>query len=392
MNNLAAQFNPLRVRLTLHTAHLRPGRALINARSRWRIVGILIAMLSSLTLHGCGGGDSSSVGTPTQSTITVRSEAVVLSGLNPASLRLPVATIQSVYGYTDTGDRIDFAAGQDWQVSHAGLVRTATSRLPDFAGYRYTASSGTSFEFSPDPRNPALLIPFQVYVDYRSTRADRLLTPTAGAARPGSVVCLGDSIAAGAHTIASFFTHSDADSWCGLLRKHLGAAAQVLNPSVAGGTLASVLPDLPALTASRPQLVILAFGMNDHTQGAAGLDTFEFDLTGAVRSLQATGIRVILLGFFQQNTRWVREDTAQTAAYNAVIARVALRQAVPFVDVRRAFERSAPDGNVIEARTGDFIHHPNSYGHRVYFSLLLPHVLAAPVWASEVPDAVDLAD
>jgi len=153
-----------------------------------------------------------------------------------------------------------------------------------------------------------------------------------------------------------------------------------------------VLPDLPALTANRPQLVVLAFGMNDHTRGVAGLDAFEADLTSAVRSLQTAGSGVILLGFFQQNTRWVREDTVQTAAYNAAIARVALRQAVPFVDVRNAFERSAPDGNVIEARTGDFMHHPNSYGHRVYFSLLLPHVLATSVWASEVPDAVDLAD
>ena len=60
----------------------------------------------------------------------------MLSGLQPASLRLPAATIQAVYGYSDTGARIDFAAGQDWQASGAGLVRTATSPLPDFAGYR----------------------------------------------------------------------------------------------------------------------------------------------------------------------------------------------------------------------------------------------------------------
>ena len=159
-----------------------------------------------------------------------------------------------------------------------------------------------------------------------------------------------------------------------------------------GGTLASVLPDLPALVASRPQLAVQAFGMNDHTQGAAGLVAFEVDLTAAVRSLQAAGRRVILLGFFQQNSCRVREDPTQTAAYNPAIGRVALLLAVPFVDVRNAFERSAPDGNVIEARTGDFMHHPNSCGQRVYFSLLLPHALTAPVWASELPDAVDLTN
>ena len=182
--------------------------------------------------------------------------------------------------------------------------------------------------YSPDPRNPPLLIRFQVYVDYRSTWANWLLAPAAGAVRPGSVVCLGDRIAVGAHTIAGFFANSDVGSWGGLLRKRLGAAAQVLNPSVPSGTLASVLPDLPALVASRPQLAVQAFGMNDHTQGAAGLVAFEVDLTAAVRSLQAAGSRVILLGFFQQNSCRVREDPTQTAAYNSAIGRVALLLAV----------------------------------------------------------------
>lgn len=65
---------------------------------------------------------------------------------------------------------------------------------------------------------------------------------------------------------------------------------------------------------------------------------------------------------------------------------------MPFIDNRSAFDRTAPDGNPIEARTGDFMHHPNNFGHRIYFSMLLPYFLAAPVMASTVPNFIDLAD
>lgn len=349
----------------------------------------LLAGWTAALLTGCGGGGGSTAATPTTE---VRAEAVVLSGVQTSRLRQPATAVRAVYGYSEAGTRIDYLQGTDWQPSGQGLARTAGSRLPDFAGYRYTATSGSSFSFSATPRNPPLVIPSQVYVDYSSSTPDRLVQPASGAARHSRVVCLGDSIAAGAHTIANYFLGTDADTYCGLLRSHLGATAEVLNPSVPGGTLASVLPTLPGLLAARPQTLVLAFGMNDHVAGAAALPDFEATLADTVQLAQAVGVRVILVGFIQQNTRWVREDPAQTLAYNQAIARVAGQRGVAFIDIRAAFDRSAPDGNSIESRTGDFMHHPNSFGHRVYFSLLLPHFLAAPVLASTLPGFVDLTD
>lgn len=351
---------------------------------------LLLAWMAA-GVASCGGGGShgSSAATPTTA---VRAEAVVLSGEQTSRLRQPATTIKAVYGYNEAGHRVDYQQGTDWLASGQGLARTANSRLPDFAGYGYTASSGGSFSFSADPRNPPLTIPSQVYVDYSSSTPDRLVQPAAGAARHSRVVCLGDSIAAGAHTIANYFLGTDVDTYCGLLRNHLGATAEVLNPSVPGGTLASVLPTLPVLLAARPQTVVLAFGMNDHVAGSAALPDFEATLLGTVQQAQAAGARVILVGFIQQNTRWVREDPAQTLAYNQAINRVANQRGVAFIDIRTVFDRTAPDGNPIESRTGDFMHHPNSFGHRVYFSLLLPHFLAAPALASTLPGFVDLTD
>lgn len=65
---------------------------------------------------------------------------------------------------------------------------------------------------------------------------------------------------------------------------------------------------------------------------------------------------------------------------------------MPFIDIRSAFDRTAPDGNPIKARTGDFMHHPNTFGHRLYYSMLLPYFLAAPVMVSTVLDFIDLVD
>lgn len=287
---------------------------------------------------------------------------------------------------------MDYQAGTDWEATATGIARTTGSRIPDFARHMPVLASDGRFDFSASPRNPPLTLPYQVYVDYQTRRTDPLVQPAAGARRDLRVLCLGDSIAAGAHTIASYFHDSDADSYCGLLRSHLGAGADVQNPSVPGGTLAAAMPSWPALLAARPQTVVLAFGMNDHIDGAAAMPAFEANLLDVVTQAQGVGARVILMGFMQQNTAWRLEDTAQTLAYNAAIARVALARGAVFLDVRTLLDRQAPDGNAIATSTGDFMHHPNNHGHRLHYSLLLPHFLAAPAVASSLSGYVDLSD
>lgn len=372
----------------------RPMTIDLKVGDRARNWHLRLCMALALVISACGGGGGGSNGGAPSPNLDLRAEAVVLSGLTRSRLRQPASSVLAVYGYNESGARIAYTEGLDWQFTDQGIARTATSRIPDFADYRYVASIGASFEFSPAPRNPPLIIPFQVYVDYRTSRPDRLLTPAPVTAQRRRVVCLGDSIAAGAHTIANHYLGTDADSYCGLLRAHLGPGAdvEVLNPSVPGGTLAAVQATLPALLGARPQVIILAFGMNDHLGGAAALPDFEAQLARTVRDAKAADSQVILVGFFQQNIRWVLEDQAQTLAYNQAISRVATSAGVPFIDIRSAFGRAAPDGNPIESRTGDFMHHPNNFGHRIYFSMLLPYFLAAPVMASTVPNFIDLGD
>ncbi len=304
-------------------------------------------------------------------------------------LRNQAVKILDVYGYNDSGQKIVYAEGSDWVYANGGITRTSGSRIPDFANYAFAASSPGKFEFVESPRNPPLIIGYDVYVDYLSLGALEVIP----ALNPGKsfqrVICLGDSIAAGADTISEFYFNSDADSYCGLLRDFLGTSTQVNNYSVVGGELSGVEPNLQQYISEHPQLVIIAFGMNDHVlQGATGLSAFRSLLDQTVAELQGAGIDVILVGFFQQNPDWTLEDPAQTVAYNDAIRDVALSHSVPFIDAYSAFKTVQPESELVERLTGDFMHHPNNYGQRIYFSLLLPYFLSSPVVASSVQDYV----
>lgn len=105
-----------------------------GVQRRNAIFRCLLSGWAAALLTGCGGGGGSTAATPTTE---VRAEAVVLSGVQTSRLRQPATAVRVVYGYSEAGTRIDYLQGTDWQPSGQGLARTAGSRLPDFAGYRY---------------------------------------------------------------------------------------------------------------------------------------------------------------------------------------------------------------------------------------------------------------
>jgi lysophospholipase L1-like esterase len=354
---------------------------------------VSVIVLGLMLATGCGGGGQSPSSSPASSspapqTVTILGESLVLRGDAVSEPRNPVVKVLDVYGFDDKGQKIAYVEGKDWVVSNGGISRSSASRIPDFANYTYAASDSGRFEFVESPRNPPLIIAYDVYVDYLSSAPDEAIQPV-GASKPyRRVLCLGDSITAGADTISQYYFNTDADSYCGLLRAFLGSSAQVENFSAVGGVLASVQPDLQQYIDDQPQLVFIAYGMNDHLSGAAGLPAFQSLLNTTVGTLTKSGIDVILIGFLQQNTDWILEDPTQTVAYNQAIQDVAHAYGVPFVDVYDAFNRAEPESELIERLTGDFMHHPNNYGQRIYFSLLLPYFLSRAVMASTVDDYV----
>ncbi len=309
----------------------------------------------------------------------------MLSGTQPVQLWRPVTSIRAVYSFDDTGKRVDYAAGTDWLSDGNTIRRTAGSRIPDFGEYRYVSNPDGTFSFNSEPRNPPLTITYNVYVDYVSSLSDKVVVATPVRSSIRSIKCIGDSITAGAHTVQNFYFNNDSQSWCALLRKQLGISGE--NQGVPGTGIGA---DIDKLTADNPDVVLIAFGMNDHSAGEAFLPSFKSQLDAAVKTVKSKGLSAILVGFFQRNRLYDQERAEYTAAYNEAIRAVATDNGVPFVDIAPVFQKAAVGAEPFYHLTADFLHHPNIYGQRLYFSAIVPHLLSANTQASDMPDYVIL--
>jgi acyl-CoA thioesterase-1 len=125
---------------------------------------------------------------------------------------------------------------------------------------------------------------------------------------------------------------------------------------------------------SDADVVIIELGMNDHINGLTpgSADQFRDDISEVVSNLLSENIDVILIGFFQQNELWVMEKSTETLVYNEILSKIAADYEIPFVDIRSEFISLGHKG--IEDLTGDWMHHPNDFGHKVYYSQLVPYL------------------
>ena len=317
-------------------------------------------------------------------------EARVLSGTRPVQLTYAIDALSALYGYDDDGTLVTYVRGRDYTLREGRLARTAHSSIPDFDDHRVQRDRRGRFQFGESPRSPQLVMPFTVYARYPTGTAF-VIRPNGALANAEQVVCLGDSITAGAHTVAQVHFQNRSGAYCALLEKNLAGETRFLNRGAGGATLDLIDRNLDDLVPAGTDAALIAFGMNDHVRGEAGLIPFRQKLDRAVRLLREREISPILVGFFQQNPDWVKEDVAMTRAYNRAICEVAQANGVPFVDMKRIFERAVPDDRTrIAHLTGDFIHHPNEFGQRLYMSALLPFFLQEPRQASQFPDFVPL--
>lgn len=343
-------------------------------------------------LAACGGdGGASQGGQPVAvvETTPVPGESRMLSGTAATPLMHPVHSIGSVYSYGPSGERIEYAEGVDYVVEGSAIRRTPQSRIPDYSTYSFVRNPDGRFSFTTEPRNPPRTIRLATYVDYRAALAPALVVAKPLPRTPANIVCLGDSITHAADTAAFFFRQSPADGWCALLGRHLADRARVTLPEQTFGFLPDVAPALTGSLGPEVDTVILAFGMNDQLAGEAGVDAFRTLLSDTVGDLRARGKNVVLVGFFQQNELWDLEKPSDTVLYNRTIREVAAAQGVPFVDMERAMREAAPASEpVYKHLTGDFLHHPNTYGQKIYFSLIVPHFLAADTRADAIADYV----
>lgn len=311
-------------------------------------------------------------------------EAVALYGQTEAILVGDPSKVVAIYSYDSEGRRKYFRRGVDYVTSATGIARLQGSEIFDFNSYAVNLRTDGKYDLVlAAPRNPPLVMNHLAYVEFEPAPVAGTLAGLAPHALTGRLMTAGDSITGGAHTIAREHFDSDADGYVGLLRSQLAGQLSVENFSFNGSSIGTLTNELPTILSDPPDVLLVAFGQNDHASGPAGLASFEAALNDIADDAQAAGVYVVFVGFMPKNPMWSGFSQANADAYNAAIENVAASHGAPFVDIAEAWRQARLHKSHIEL-TGDNHHHPNNYGARVWFSAILPHLIYGTIAKSDV--------
>ncbi|QDV45950.1 GDSL-like Lipase/Acylhydrolase [Stieleria neptunia] len=190
--------------------------------------------------------------------------------------------------------------------------------------------------------------------------------------QPVSIVLLGDSISTGCNASgwggAAPFQPAYQDLLVQHLREHYQADVVLTNLSVGGKSTPWGVTMIDQVTEQRPDLVILAFGMND----SAGRSPEEYGQNTAAM-IQKTRVicpqaEFILIASMTGNRDWVRLNHDVFPKYRDQLASLC-EPGIALADLTSVwgeFMQRKKDCDL----TGNGVNHPNDFGHRVYAQVL----------------------
>lgn len=190
--------------------------------------------------------------------------------------------------------------------------------------------------------------------------------------KPVSIVLIGDSISAGCNASGWAGEPPFQPPFPGLLQEHLqvcyGNEVRVTNPSVSGKDTRWVLSAIDKVVAPNPDLVIVAFGMND----AAGRSAAEYQantkaVIASIRE-QLPDVEFILVASMLGNRDWTRLNHDLFPQYRDALAELC-QPGIALADMTSIWTellKRKKDRDL----TGNGVNHPNDFGHRVYAQVL----------------------
>jgi len=213
---------------------------------------------------------------------------------------------------------------------------------------------------------------------------------------PVTIVAFGDSVTRG---VMEHRVLDSAHVYHRLLQDHLESffpttSFSIFNAGVSGDSAANALGRLERDVLSRdPDLVLIAFGLNDSLQGEAGLSEFSASLAAMIRIIkEKTGAAMLVLTPpFMARKPGPRihpdhlsiadrimeaQNTGMLARYASAIRRVAGQHDVPLADVHREWERLAESGLDTDVWLINGLNHPDPRGHRLAAHLVFHALLS----------------
>jgi acyl-CoA thioesterase-1 len=319
------------------------------------------------------------------------------SGDGPAAAALLFPVTQLLTLQSAAGD-IEYVEGRDFELdAPAGrVIRAVRSRMPVTRReelYTRTDPDGSSFMFMRHAPQTYLMASEGDLFHRRQVRANYIHpgglwrggAPTfdAGAlprtlrllqARaPISIAVAGDSISEG-YNASGFlgvppFQHPFADLIAAGLHAAYGSPISLRNLASAGWTADQGLADVERVGAVAPDLVIVAFGMND--SGYATARDFGGNIAGIVAGVRgaAPEAEFVLVSPMLPNPEWHYPVMERFAEYRQALGALCV-PGVALADVTAIWTDLLTRKSVYDL-TGNGINHPNDFGHRVYADVIL---------------------
>jgi acyl-CoA thioesterase-1 len=190
--------------------------------------------------------------------------------------------------------------------------------------------------------------------------------------QPLSIVLLGDSISTGANASGVFDAAPFQPAYPELLRSHLEqhyqGQVELTNLSVGGTDTVWGITQIEKVVEKQPNLVILAFGMNDSSgRPAKDFETNTAKMIALIHEKQPE-TEFVLVATMLGNRDWVTLKQELFPQYRDALARLC-EPGIALADVTSVW------AGFLEAKqdwdqTGNGVNHPNDFGHRVYAQVL----------------------
>jgi len=281
----------------------------------------------------------------------------------------------AVTAVTSAAGDVVYAKGADYEVDHqAGQIyRTSNSRLP------FVARNAAAVDDDGLTLRRQLMVTYthagDLWTGPQYSPSNALQRVTTRLQQQGTVnLCItGDSISegydsSGFHRLPPF-QPGFAELVASGLEAHSGAAIRLHNLATAGWTAADAVWDVPRIVAARPDLLIIAFGMNDACYAEAG--EFVSNVSGiisAVRGHRAeTEFLLVAPMLPTPECGWVIPSRFEE--YRAALEGLT-GEGVGFVDVTSLWRQLLVRKDPLDL-SGNGLNHPNDFGHRLYAQLIL---------------------
>lgn len=198
--------------------------------------------------------------------------------------------------------------------------------------------------------------------------------------QPMTIGISGDSISTGLDASAKTNAFPNQPGYPELVAVQLettfDTTIRIKNRAVAGWSVANGVNDLDQLLAEKPDLVIVAYGMND--VGRRDPDWFLKQTKQIVERIRTSHPQseVILVSPMLGHAEWIHTPRAMFGKYRDSL-RSLTGPGVALADVTAVWELLLKNKHDLDM-TGNGLNHPNDFGHRLYAQTILALLCEAP--------------